>query len=106
MPHTSKWWPSWDTRKHLNYINAETCGVSHKGELVQMEDVQKLASNRLEVLVKKYGGFDFIICQNPCTYAQKADMAADIDGPAGLDFTMFYEFVRVVQRVRSKMDRS
>ncbi|VFQ76230.1 unnamed protein product [Cuscuta campestris] len=251
MPHTSKWWPSWDTRKHLNYINAETCGVSQarekierilsesrgllsaerqkdiirqcetlnlvwvgrnrlssieaetiesilgyptnhtrtagstladrlqllkncfqtdtlayhlstlksvypeglrvlsiyngiggaevalhrlgvqlkvvvavetcetkrrilkqwwensgqKGELVQMEDVQKLASNRLEVLVKKYGGFDFIICQNPCTYAQKADVAADMDGPAGLDFTMFYEFVRVVQRVRSKMDR-
>ncbi|XP_031112135.1 probable inactive DNA (cytosine-5)-methyltransferase DRM3 isoform X2 [Ipomoea triloba] len=77
-----------------------------KGELVQIEDVQKLASNRLEVLVQKYGGFDFIICQNPCTYALKSSVAADFDGPAGLDFTMFYEFVRVLQRVRSKMERN
>ncbi|CAH9108535.1 unnamed protein product [Cuscuta europaea] len=77
-----------------------------RGELVQMEDVQRLASNRIEVLVKKYGGFDFIVCQNPCTYDLKSSVAADSDSAAGLDFSMFYEFVRVVQRVRSRMDRN
>ncbi|CAH9120427.1 unnamed protein product [Cuscuta epithymum] len=77
-----------------------------RGELVQMEDVQKLASNRIEILVKKYGGFDVIVCQNPCTYDLKSSVVVDSDSAAGLDFSMFYEFVRVVQRIRSRMDRN
>ncbi|KAG0461638.1 hypothetical protein HPP92_021935 [Vanilla planifolia] len=28
LPHTMKWWPSWDTRKQLSCINSETEGLS------------------------------------------------------------------------------
>lgn len=76
------------------------------GELVQLEDIHKLASNKVEVLIQQFGGFDFIICQNPCTYSSKGNLAADIDSPASLDFMLFHEFVRVMQRVRSKMGRN
>ncbi|XAR56955.1 DNA (cytosine-5-)-methyltransferase [Bertholletia excelsa] len=73
------------------------------GELEQIEDIQKLASSKLDSLIKKFGGFDLIICQNPCTYlSKKSAMAAD----GGLDFSLFYEFVRVLQRVRSAMKSS
>ncbi|KAM3268106.1 putative inactive DNA (cytosine-5)-methyltransferase DRM3 [Capsicum chacoense] len=76
------------------------------GELVQLEDIHKLASNKVEVLIQQFGGFDFIICQNPCTYSSKGNLAADIDSHASLDFMLFHEFVRVMQRVRSKMGRN
>lgn len=76
------------------------------GELVQLEDIHKLASNKVEVLIEQFGSFDFIICQNPCTYSSKGNLAADIDSHASLDFMLFHEFVRVLQRVRSTMERN
>lgn len=77
------------------------------GELVQIEDIQKLTTTKLESLITKFGGFDFIICQNPYTYSSKSPaIAADDDSLGALDFSLFYEFVRVLQRVRSAMERS
>jgi hypothetical protein len=73
------------------------------GELVQIEDIQRLSSNKIESLFKKFGGFDFIICQNPCF--SSSNMAAEDDTPAHFDFSLFYEFVRVLQRVRSMTER-
>ncbi|XP_024982524.1 probable inactive DNA (cytosine-5)-methyltransferase DRM3 isoform X2 [Cynara cardunculus var. scolymus] len=78
------------------------------GELVQIENIQKLSSSKLESLIKKFGVFDFIICQNPYTYAPKSVTmaAAETESFAGLDFSLFYEFVRVLQRVRSAIKTS
>ncbi|XP_075081839.1 putative inactive DNA (cytosine-5)-methyltransferase DRM3 isoform X2 [Nicotiana tabacum] len=76
------------------------------GELVQIEDIQKLTSNKVEVLIKKFGGFDFIVCQSPCTYSSKGNLFADTDSHASLDFMLFHEFVRVLQRVRNAMGRN
>ncbi|KAF8401257.1 hypothetical protein HHK36_012189 [Tetracentron sinense] len=78
------------------------------GELVQIEDIQRLTINKLEGMIKGFGGFDFVICQNPCTYSSGSSKlaAAASDNPSGLDFPLFYEFVRVLQRVRSTMGRS
>lgn len=78
------------------------------GELVQIEDVQKLTSNRLELLRNKFGGFDFIVCQNPCTYSSSkgsSKMVVGNNDVIGFDFQMYYEFVRVLQRIRSMMER-
>ena len=69
------------------------------GELVLIEDVQKLTSKRLESLIEKLGGFDFVICQNTNTTGPDEDMLP------GFDFSSFNEFVRVLQRVRSMMQR-
>lgn len=72
---------------------------AQSGELIQFESIHKLSSNKLEDLFKKFRGFDLVICQNPYS-------GADSDSLAGLDFSMFVEFVRVLQRVRSTMERN
>ncbi|KAK1385523.1 putative inactive DNA (Cytosine-5)-methyltransferase DRM3 [Heracleum sosnowskyi] len=71
------------------------------GELVQIEDIQKLSSSKLELLKQKLGVFDLVICQTPSTYNPKHPTIEDIDGISGLDFSLFYEFVRILQRVKS-----
>ncbi|XP_021752627.1 probable inactive DNA (cytosine-5)-methyltransferase DRM3 isoform X1 [Chenopodium quinoa] len=77
------------------------------GELVQIEGIQKLTINKLEFLMKKFGGFDLVVCQNPCTSSEKGSKIVPGNGEdVGLDFTLYYEFVRVLQRVRSMMGRT
>ncbi|PQM34052.1 DNA (cytosine-5)-methyltransferase DRM1 [Prunus yedoensis var. nudiflora] len=74
------------------------------GQLEQIEDVHKLTSTKLESLMKKFGGFDLIICQHPCS-----DLISKISPQSeslpGFDFSLFYEFVRVLQRVRTMSER-
>lgn len=64
------------------------------GDLIQFDSTNKLSSNKLEDLFKKFKGFNLIICQNPYS-------GVESDNLDGLDFSMFVEFVRVLQRVRS-----
>ncbi|KAL8481274.1 hypothetical protein ACS0TY_027166 [Phlomoides rotata] len=64
------------------------------GELIQLESINKLSSNKLEDLFKKFKGFNLVICQNPYSGVETENLD-------GLDFSMFVEFVRVLQRVRS-----
>ncbi|XP_026457260.1 probable inactive DNA (cytosine-5)-methyltransferase DRM3 isoform X2 [Papaver somniferum] len=67
------------------------------GKLVQIEGIGKMTSSRIECLTKEYGGFDFVVCQNPCALMSgSSNGAVDVD----LDTNMFFEFVRVLQRVR------
>ncbi|CAK9328897.1 unnamed protein product [Citrullus colocynthis] len=78
------------------------------GELEQIEDIQKLTSNNIHNLIKKYGGFDLVICQNPCSRclsSSKLNQSGDAEGIASFDFSIFYEFVRVLQGVRNTMER-
>ncbi|CAN6726673.1 unnamed protein product [Malus baccata var. baccata] len=74
------------------------------GHLEQIEDVQKLTSNKLENLMRKFGGFDFIICQQPCSDSI-SKLPPQSDFVPGFDFSLFYEFVRVLQRVRTMSER-
>ncbi|KAK6930335.1 hypothetical protein RJ641_004429, partial [Dillenia turbinata] len=78
------------------------------GELVQIEDIQKVSSKKLEHLINRFGGFDLIVCQNPTGNTSKISKldAEDGDCIAGFDFTSFYEFVRILQRVRNTMGRN
>lgn len=76
------------------------------GELVQISDIQSLTINRLESLMEKFGTFDFIICQNPCSQSKgSSKMAASGDRSPSLDFSLYYESVRVIQRVRDSTER-
>lgn len=89
-------------------VSVETSGMKRRilkrwwqntgqsGELLQIEDIQRLTSSKLESLFGKFGGFELIICQNPCTG----------DSVAGLDSPSFYEFVRVLQRVRKMKENN
>ncbi|KAK4265967.1 hypothetical protein QN277_026948 [Acacia crassicarpa] len=73
------------------------------GELVQIEEVQKLTSNRLDSMIKRFGTIDLVICQNPssCSGSKSQGDQTHI----AFDFSLFIEFVRVVQRVRSMCER-
>ncbi|XP_047319096.1 probable inactive DNA (cytosine-5)-methyltransferase DRM3 isoform X2 [Impatiens glandulifera] len=93
--------PSEVKRKILNKW-WENSGQS--GELVQLDDIQKLSTNKLESLVKKFGRFDFVICQNLSNGNPHKNGASDSFG--GLDFSLFCEFVRVLQRVRAMIGRT
>lgn len=81
--------------------------TSQTGELVQIESIQKLASNKLDDLIAKFGGFDFVICQNSYTHSSKVPTTAtNSDSLGDFDFSLFYEFVRILQRIRNTMERS
>ncbi|KAJ4839137.1 hypothetical protein Tsubulata_040339 [Turnera subulata] len=97
-------------------VSVETCETNRRilkrwwissgqrGQLEQIDDVQKLTTDRVEGLVERFGRFDFIICQNALTHSSKR-------GPAGVpkvvfDFASFHEFVRVLARLRDIMERS
>ena len=80
-----KWWQS----------------TGQTGELAQVEDIQRLTSSKLSSFMEKFGGFDFVICQNPCSHLQSSKGAVDGDGITGFDFSLFCEFVRILQRVRT-----
>ncbi|KDP27982.1 hypothetical protein JCGZ_19062 [Jatropha curcas] len=76
------------------------------GELVQIEDIQKLTSSKIDRLIEKFGGFDFIICQSPCTFSAKSPkIGPESISTSAFDFSLFFEFVRVMQRVRSLLQR-
>lgn len=97
-------------------VSVETCATKRrilrrwwehtgqKGQLEQIDDIQKLTSNKLESLMRRFGGFDFLICLNPCS-SSVSKIPAQSSSDPGFDFSLFYEFVRVFQRVRNMMDR-
>lgn len=72
------------------------------GALRQIEGIEKLTSQTLENFMNQFGGFDIIIGSNPGDFARGASR----DGSADMDFNLFFEFVRVFQRVRSIMGRN
>ncbi|BAT77008.1 hypothetical protein VIGAN_01508700 [Vigna angularis var. angularis] len=73
------------------------------GSLVQIEDIQKLTSKKLEGLISRFGGFDLVIYQNPCSYSSSRLQTGA--GLSALDFSVFCECVRVLQRIRGLCQR-
>ncbi|KAK7264765.1 hypothetical protein RJT34_32375 [Clitoria ternatea] len=76
------------------------------GTLVQIEDIQKLTSKKLESLISKFGGFDLVIYQNPRSYSNpRVPQVRDRASFSAFDFSVFCESVRVLQRVRGLCQR-
>ena len=71
------------------------------GDLVQIEEIQKLTSSRLSSLVEKFGCFDLVVCQRPSS----SSATQSGDRIFGFDFSLFCEFTRVLQRVRGMEDK-
>ncbi|XP_024022909.1 probable inactive DNA (cytosine-5)-methyltransferase DRM3 [Morus notabilis] len=84
-----KWWQS----------------TGQTGELIQIEDIQKLTSSKLSSFMNNFGGFDFIICQNSFTHSPNSKVPANVDSISGFDFSLFCEFVRILQRVRTMSEK-
>ncbi|WJX90786.1 DNA (cytosine-5)-methyltransferase [Trifolium repens] len=73
------------------------------GTLVQIEDIQKLTSKKFENLISKLGHFDLVIYQNPCS--QPIARPHGVGSLSAIEFSVFCESVRVLQRVRALCER-
>ncbi|KAM0902888.1 hypothetical protein ACQ4PT_019016 [Festuca glaucescens] len=67
------------------------------GELKQLDSIKKLKIDLLEELMDKFGGFDFVVGG---TYSSCRG-GTTVSATMGMDSGQFFEYVRVVQRVRS-----
>ncbi|KAG1338840.1 DNA (Cytosine-5)-methyltransferase DRM2 [Cocos nucifera] len=77
--------------------------TGQSGELRQLGGIEKLTIQRLEDFVSQFGGFDIIIGGNPGTCARGS---SNVNSLMGMDLNLFFEYVRVFQRVRSIMGRN
>ncbi|XP_074575593.1 putative inactive DNA (cytosine-5)-methyltransferase DRM3 [Curcuma longa] len=77
--------------------------TSQTGELIQIGGIEKLTTQVLESFVQKFGGFDLILGGNPGPYVSGG---FNVSSMMGMDQNLFFEFVRVFQRVRGSMRRN
>ncbi|KAF0923125.1 hypothetical protein E2562_003346 [Oryza meyeriana var. granulata] len=75
--------------------------TEQKGELRQINNIWKLKINILEDLVKEFGGFDLIVGGN----FSSCKGGTTVNTTMGMDSNQFFEYVRVVQRVKHIMGR-
>uniref|UniRef100_A0A0E0PH57 SAM-dependent MTase DRM-type domain-containing protein n=1 Tax=Oryza rufipogon TaxID=4529 RepID=A0A0E0PH57_ORYRU len=75
--------------------------TEQKGQLRQINTIWKLKINVLEDLVKEFGGFDIIIGGN----FSSCKGGTTVNSTMGMDSNQFFEYVRVVQRVKHIMGR-
>jgi hypothetical protein len=67
------------------------------GELKQLDSIKKLKTDLLEELMDKFGGFDLVVGGTYSSCRGGTTVSANM----GMDSGQFFEYVRVVQRVRS-----
>ncbi|KAJ0264301.1 inactive DNA [Hirschfeldia incana] len=101
-----------------NVVSVEHCALSRNilkrwwqtsgqtGELVQIEAIRSLNTNKLEALIERFGGFDFVICQNPPIPPDLSSQETAGNEARDFDYSLFNEFVRVTKRVRLVMESS
>ncbi|CAH8309156.1 unnamed protein product [Eruca vesicaria subsp. sativa] len=101
---------------HLKSVySVEPCGLSRNilkrwwqtsgqtGELEQIEDIRILRAKKLETLVKRFGGFDLVICQNPPTPLDLSKESSRSQG-CKFDYMLFNEVVCVSKCVKALME--
>lgn len=77
---------------------------TQKGTLIEIADVQSLTSERLESFISGIGGFDLVIGGSPCNnFAGRNRFSRD--GLEGEHSSLFYHYSRILDTVKSIMDR-
>uniref|UniRef100_A0A453Q9H5 SAM-dependent MTase DRM-type domain-containing protein n=2 Tax=Aegilops tauschii TaxID=37682 RepID=A0A453Q9H5_AEGTS len=74
--------------------------TQQNGKLRQLDRIQKLDTKEFEALMKEFGGFDLIVGGN---YGLYRGTAMTVGTTMGMDTNQFFEYVRIVQMVRRKM---
>ena len=74
------------------------------GNLIEIADVQSLTSERLESYIKRIGGFDLVIGGSPCNNLAGRNRFHR-DGLDGEHSSLFYHYARILDTVKSIMDR-
>ncbi|EES00541.1 DNA (cytosine-5)-methyltransferase DRM2 [Sorghum bicolor] len=74
------------------------------GLLIEICDVQTLTSERIEAYVRRIGGFDLVIGGSPCNNLTGSNRYHR-DGLEGEHSSLFYHYVRILDSVKSIMER-
>ncbi|KAG0465636.1 hypothetical protein HPP92_019800 [Vanilla planifolia] len=79
--------------------------TNQKGNLIDLDDVQQLSGDKLEKLMKLYGGFDLVVGGSPCNNLTGSNRYTR-DGLEGQHSSLFYDYFRILDLVKSIMARN
>ncbi|XP_062209587.1 DNA (cytosine-5)-methyltransferase DRM2-like isoform X2 [Phragmites australis] len=74
------------------------------GTLIEIADVQTLTSERIESSIRRIGGFDLVIGGSPCNNLTGSNRHHR-DGLEGEHSALFYHYFRILDSVKSIMER-
>uniref|UniRef100_A0A0E0J5Z3 DNA (cytosine-5-)-methyltransferase n=1 Tax=Oryza nivara TaxID=4536 RepID=A0A0E0J5Z3_ORYNI len=72
------------------------------GTLIEIADVQNLTAERIELFIRRFGGFDLVIGGSPCNNLAGSNRY-DRDGLEGKHSTLFYHYYRILDSVKTIM---
>ncbi|CAJ1931448.1 unnamed protein product [Sphenostylis stenocarpa] len=72
--------------------------TNQTGNLIEVEDVQKVSSDQLRQWITKFGGFDLIIGGSPCNNFSGSNRVTR-HGLEGEKSSLFYEYFRILEAV-------
>nr|KYP66155.1 DNA (cytosine-5)-methyltransferase DRM2 [Cajanus cajan] len=72
--------------------------TDQRGNLIEIDDVQKVSSNQLRQWMTKFGGFDLIIGGSPCNNFSGSNRVSR-HGLEGEQSSLFYDYFRIVDAV-------
>ncbi|KAK2973314.1 hypothetical protein RJ640_027957 [Escallonia rubra] len=78
--------------------------TNQTGNLIDLADVQQLNGDRLEQLMKSFGGFDLIIGGSPCNNLAGSNRVSR-DGLEGKESSLFFDYFRILDLVKCIMGR-
>ncbi|CAN4084713.1 unnamed protein product [Withania somnifera] len=74
--------------------------TNQRGNLIEFNDVQHLNGDLLEQLIDSFGGFDLVIGGSPCNNLTGSNRVTR-DGLEGKDSSLFFDYVRILELVKS-----
>nr|VDD01691.1 unnamed protein product [Brassica rapa] len=78
--------------------------TNQRGDLIEFRDVEELDDHKIEGLMDQYGGFDLVIGGSPCNNLAGANRVSRT-GLEGDQSSLFYDYCRILEAVRSKASR-
>ncbi|KAF7819558.1 DNA (cytosine-5)-methyltransferase DRM2 [Senna tora] len=76
--------------------------TNQKGNLIDLDDVQRLNGDRLEQLMNSFGGFDLIVGGSPCNNLAGSNRVSR-DGLEGKESSLFFDYFRILDLVKCIM---
>ncbi|KAI3959470.1 hypothetical protein MKW98_019060 [Papaver atlanticum] len=73
--------------------------TNQSGNLIDIDDVQKLDADKLEQLINSFGGFDLVIGGSPCNNLSGSNRVSR-DGLEGKHSSLFYDYFRILNQVK------
>ncbi|XP_060196526.1 DNA (cytosine-5)-methyltransferase DRM2-like [Lycium barbarum] len=87
-----------------NIVRSWWENTSQRGNLIDFDDVQQLNGDRLEQLIDSIGGFDLVIGGSPCNNLAGSNRVSR-DGLEGKESSLFFEYPRILDLVKTIMSR-